>query len=61
MTSYYAYVNPPIAVLFGAWLGSEHFSSHDFGAMVVILLGVVIITLARARARPMAPPSAPAA
>ena len=46
----YAYVNPPIAVLFGAWLGGELFTSHDLGAMVVILAGVAIITLARNRA-----------
>ncbi|MDI9238534.1 drug/metabolite exporter YedA [Lysobacter sp. LF1] len=52
----YAYVNPPIAVLFGALIGGEHFSAHDLGAMAVILLGVVIITLAKARsARPVAP------
>ena len=46
----YAYVNPPIAVLFGALLAGEHFTTHDFGAMAVILIGVVIITLASARA-----------
>jgi drug/metabolite transporter (DMT)-like permease len=46
----YAYVNPPIAVLFGALLAGERFSSHDLGAMAVILVGVVIITLAKARA-----------
>jgi len=46
----YAYVNPPIAVLFGALLAGERFTSHDLGAMAVILVGVVIITLARARA-----------
>ncbi|KRG71570.1 drug/metabolite exporter YedA [Pseudoxanthomonas dokdonensis] len=45
----YAYVNPVIAVALGVWLGHEHFSAHDLGAMVVILAGVVIITLARAR------------
>jgi drug/metabolite transporter (DMT)-like permease len=45
----YAYVNPPIAVLLGALLLHEHFSAHDLGAMAVILLGVVIITLAKAR------------
>ena len=44
----YAYVNPPIAVLFGAWLGAEHFDPHDLGAMAVILAGVAIITLSRA-------------
>lgn len=59
----YAYVNPPIAVLFGAWLGGEHFTRHDLGAMAVILVGVVIITLAKARtARPvLASASEPAA
>jgi drug/metabolite transporter (DMT)-like permease len=46
----YAYVNPPIAVLFGALLAGERFSAHDLGAMAVILVGVVIITLAKARA-----------
>jgi drug/metabolite transporter (DMT)-like permease len=46
----YAYVNPPIAVLFGALLAGEHFTRHDLGAMAVILVGVVIITLAKARA-----------
>ena len=45
----YAYVNPPIAVLFGVLLVGEWFTSHDLGAMAVILLGVVIITLSKAR------------
>ncbi|MEG3789555.1 drug/metabolite exporter YedA [Lysobacter sp. CCNWLW3] len=54
----YAYVNPPIAVLFGALLAGERFSSHDLGAMAVILVGVVIITLAKARAA-RAPAPAP--
>ena len=46
----YAYVNPVIAVMLGAWLAAEHFSAHDIGAMLVILLGVVAITLAKSRA-----------
>lgn len=45
----YAYVNPPIAVLFGVLLIGEKFTTHDLGAMAVILLGVVIITLSKAR------------
>lgn len=45
----YAYVNPPIAVLFGAWLGGEQFTVHDLGAMAVILAGVVAISIARTR------------
>ena len=53
----YAYVNPPIAVLFGALLGGEHFTAHDLGAMAVILAGVVIITLSKARANRTAVPA----
>lgn len=48
----YAYVNPVIAVILGAWLAAERFSAHDIGAMVVILAGVVAITLGKVRARP---------
>ncbi len=45
----YAYVNPVIAVALGAWLAHERFGKADLGAMAVILLGVVVITLARLR------------
>ncbi len=45
----YAYVNPVIAVGLGAWLAAERFTTHDLGAMAVILCGVVAITLAKAR------------
>ncbi len=45
----YAYVNPPIAVLFGALLLGERFTAHDLGAMAVILVGVAIIALSKAR------------
>lgn len=51
----YAYVNPVIAVILGAWLANEQFTPHDLGAMVVILLGVVAITLGKARAPKPAP------
>ncbi len=43
----YAYVNPPIAVLFGVLLGGEHVRALDIVGMAVILLGVAGITLAR--------------
>ena len=46
----YAYVNPPIAVLLGASLGGEHFGLHDLGAMAIILVGVIVISRAKARA-----------
>ena len=44
----YAYVNPAIAVLLGAWLARERFGTHELLAMGVILLGVVAITFAKA-------------
>ena len=45
----YAYVNPAIAVVLGAWLAHERFGTHELLAMGVILLGVVAITVAKAR------------
>jgi drug/metabolite transporter (DMT)-like permease len=55
----YAYVNPAIAVVLGAWLANERFGVADLGAMAVILSGVVAITLAKAR-RPQAVAPVPA-
>ena len=52
----YAYINPVIAVVLGAMLASERFGAHDIGAMGVVLLGVVAITLAKAKKA--APPPA---
>jgi len=43
----YAYVNPPVAVLFGALLANERVHAFDIVGMAVILGGVAIITLAR--------------
>lgn len=59
LASSYAYVNPPIAVLLGAWLGNEHFSLHDLGALAVILVGVVVISRAKSRVE-VVPPQATA-
>ncbi|QNP39703.1 drug/metabolite exporter YedA [Lysobacter solisilvae (ex Woo and Kim 2020)] len=53
----YAYVNPAIAVVLGGWLANEHFSTSDLGAMAVILVGVVAITMAKARAKPAPKPT----
>lgn len=49
LASSYAYINPPIAVLFGALLAGERFTAQDLGAMALILAGVAIITLAKGR------------
>jgi drug/metabolite transporter (DMT)-like permease len=47
----YAYVNPPVAVLFGVLLAGEHVGPFDLGGMAIILLGVCVITLAKKPAR----------
>lgn len=43
----YAYVNPVIAVALGAALAGERFTAADYGAMAVILAGVLVITLSK--------------
>jgi drug/metabolite transporter (DMT)-like permease len=45
----YAYVNPPVAVLFGVVLLGEKVGPYDLAGMAIILIGVGIITLARQR------------
>lgn len=45
----YAYVNPPIAVLLGAALANEHFGLHEIAAMAVVLLGVVLVIVAKGK------------
>jgi drug/metabolite transporter (DMT)-like permease len=57
----YAYVNPVIAVLLGAWLLSEPVDGYTLAGMVVILASVILVTSATARARVAAPTPAPAA
>jgi drug/metabolite transporter (DMT)-like permease len=43
----YAYVNPPIAVLFGVLLAGERFGAMEAVAMAVILAGVIVILTAK--------------
>jgi len=45
----YAYVNPPVAVLFGVALAGEHVGPFDLAGMAIILVGVGIITMMRVR------------
>jgi len=42
----YAYVNPPVAVLFGVLLAGETVGPRDIAGMVVILAGVAVIAFA---------------
>ncbi len=48
----YAYVNPVVALLFGATLGGEHFVGSEYTAIVLVLAGVTLIVLT---SRPRAP------
>jgi len=41
----YAYVNPVVAVVLGAWLLNETLSGTQMTGMVVILLGVILVSL----------------
>ena len=45
----YAYVNPPVAVLFGVLVAGETVGPFDLVGMAIILAGVVVITLRRGR------------
>jgi drug/metabolite transporter (DMT)-like permease len=56
----YAYVNPVIAVLLGAWLLREPVDGYTLAGMVVILASVVLVTSATARAKPAPEAASPA-
>lgn len=47
----YAYVNPPVAVLFGLLFAAEHVGPVDLVGMGVILLGVSMVIAAQSRSR----------
>ncbi len=49
MATSYAYVNPPVAVLFGVLFAGEHVGPYDLAGMAVILVGVATITLFKQR------------
>lgn len=55
----YAYVNPPVAVLFGVLLAGEGVGPRDIAGMVVILAGVAVITLAGRSGKRKLNPRAP--
>jgi drug/metabolite transporter (DMT)-like permease len=41
----YAYVNPILAILLGAWLADERIGGAEISAMLIILTGVVLVAL----------------
>lgn len=45
----YAFVNPPLAVLFGVWLADETVTTLGYAGMVVIVSAVVLIQVQRVK------------
>ncbi|MDI1449109.1 drug/metabolite exporter YedA [Polyangium sp. 6x1] len=45
----YAYVNPLVAIALGIWLGGEAASATTWLAALIVISGVVIVSIARAR------------
>ncbi|MDC3961460.1 drug/metabolite exporter YedA [Polyangium jinanense] len=45
----YAYVNPLVAIALGIWLGGEAASATTWLAAIIVISGVVIVSMARAR------------
>ena len=43
LSTSYAYVNPPVAVLLGILLGGEHLGALGWAALAVIVLGVLLV------------------
>ncbi len=45
----YVYVNPPVALAMGAWLGGEQVAPQTFGAVVLILLALAVLSVGSLR------------
>lgn len=54
----YAYVNPPVALLVGWWLGNETFSSNVFIGLPIVLTSVALHAWVQARTRHEPKPAA---
>lgn len=61
LASTYAYVNPPVALFVGWWLGGESFSANVFIGLPIVLTAVALHTWTQLRARPPATSPADAA
>lgn len=46
----YAYINPLVAVVLGWWLLQETLNANQLAGMVVILIGVMLVSIARPKA-----------
>ena len=61
LASTYAYVNPPVALLVGWWLGNETFSSNVLIGLPIVLGAVALLAWAQFRAAARKPDAASAA
>lgn len=57
LASTYAYVNPPVALFVGWWLGDEKFSTNVFIGLPIVLAAVGLHTWTQLRAAPVPAPS----
>ena len=57
LASTYAYVNPPVGLFVGWWLGNESFSAHTLVGLPIVLGGVALLAWVQARAHGVAAPS----
>jgi drug/metabolite transporter (DMT)-like permease len=55
----YAYVNPPVALLVGWWLGSETFSENVLVGLPVVLGAVALHAWIQSRETPLVPAPVP--
>jgi drug/metabolite transporter (DMT)-like permease len=52
LASTYAYVNPPVALIVGWWLGNESFSANTLLGLPIVLAAVALLGWIHSRARP---------
>jgi drug/metabolite transporter (DMT)-like permease len=57
----YAYVNPPVALLVGWWLGHESFSANVLLGLPIVLIAVGLLAWIQTRSSPSTRGAAPAA
>ncbi|SCV00012.1 hypothetical protein CNECB9_660018 [Cupriavidus necator] len=49
LSASYAYVNPPVALAMGAWLGGEQIAPQTLGAVMLILVARAVLSLGTLR------------
>jgi drug/metabolite transporter (DMT)-like permease len=59
LASTYAYVNPPVGLIVGWWLGNETFSANVLLGLPVVLVAVAWHAWIQTRDAPLAPPKVP--